>query len=347
MKYNLYINDTIGYPISSHYVRQEMSKLAEGQPCAVYINSFGGAVADGLDIRQQFIDHGNVTAYIHGMTASAATILAMGAKRIVMGRFAFLLVHQCSIWQAEWGQMNAEDIAAALARLSKTAEDLKTIDHIVASIYAARSGCDFETMKKTMQDAAWLTAEQALALGLIDEIEDDTPTAAMTDHLKSRIMAHGLPLPPAVPTEGKGFLHRLGEKVQKTISLLHEPPLQEDEKEKSSNPFTMNKSFATLCALLDVEGIEQIESGFVLSAAQLEQLETSLQAAQTTADLLATAQQRTEELEAVISQLEAEKEELLKNDGADTPEARPESEPAESYGAASARKSFEVLKGLV
>jgi ClpP class serine protease len=49
-----------------------------------------------LQIRQMFLKHDNVTAHLYGFIASTATIIAMGAKRIVMGESALLLVHRCS-----------------------------------------------------------------------------------------------------------------------------------------------------------------------------------------------------------------------------------------------------------
>ena len=78
MKYQLYINAPIGWPISAQYVRSVLADY-QGKHVDVYVNSFGGSVVDALDIRQQFIDHGDVTCHIHGMTASAATLLATGA----------------------------------------------------------------------------------------------------------------------------------------------------------------------------------------------------------------------------------------------------------------------------
>ena len=95
MKYDIYINGSIGYPFSASFIQDELAKVGDA-PCTVYISSLGGSVVDALQIRQMFLEHGNVTVHLHGFVASAATIIAMGAKRIVMGEFALLLVHRCS-----------------------------------------------------------------------------------------------------------------------------------------------------------------------------------------------------------------------------------------------------------
>lgn len=198
--YNIDIDSYIGYPISKGYVKSKLQPL-KGKPCAVRINSYGGDVQTALDIRQQFIDHGQVTAYIIGMTASAATILAMGARKVVMSRYALMLVHPCSAEVTQWGYYNKEELAKAIDKLRKTQADLKTLDRVVASIYAAKVGeHNAGSMAALMQEARWIGAEEALRLGLIDEIDPDEqqPDPAkepMTDAQREHIVACGLPVP--------------------------------------------------------------------------------------------------------------------------------------------------------
>lgn len=198
--YNIDIDSYIGYPISKGYVKSKLQPM-KGKPCAVRINSYGGDVQTALDIRQQFIDHGQVTAYIIGMTASAATILAMGARKVVMSRYALMLVHPCSAAVSTWGYYNKEELAKAIEGLRKTQADLKTLDRVVASIYAAKVGAhNAGSMAALMQEARWIGAEEALHLGLIDEIDPDEqqPDPAkvpMTDAQREHIVACGLPVP--------------------------------------------------------------------------------------------------------------------------------------------------------
>lgn len=198
--YNIDIDSYIGYPISKGYIKSKLQPM-KGKPCAVRINSYGGDVQTALDIRQQFIDHGQVTAYIIGMTASAATILAMGARKVVMSRYALMLVHPCSAGVSAWGYYNKEELAKAIEQLRKTQADLKTLDRVVASIYAAKVGdSNVGKMEALMHEARWIGAEEALHLGLIDEIDPDEqqPDPAkvpMTDAQREHIVACGLPVP--------------------------------------------------------------------------------------------------------------------------------------------------------
>lgn len=198
--YHIDIDSYIGYPISKGYVKSKLQPM-KGKPCNVRINSYGGDVQTALDIRQQFIDHGQVTAYIIGMTASAATILAMGARKVVMSRYALMLVHPCSVGVSKWGYYNKEELANAIEDLRKAQADLKTLDRVVASIYAAKVGdSNVGKMEALMHEARWIGAEEALRLGLIDEIDTDKeqPDPAkepMTNAQREHIVACGLPVP--------------------------------------------------------------------------------------------------------------------------------------------------------
>lgn len=209
MKYDIYINADIGWPISYEYVRSELSKL-EGQDVNVYVSSLGGSLVHALKIRRLFIDHGRVTCHLHGFVASAATILATGAARVLMGRHALYLAHLNTLpVDVEWGYQNAEEIARAIDDLQNTKLDLDKIDSTVAGIYAARGSKTAEEFHAIMAKGLWLNAEEVLALGLADELaEDDSTTFAAASAqggysaaLRSKIAAYGLPHLPAASHE--------------------------------------------------------------------------------------------------------------------------------------------------
>lgn len=201
--YDIEIDSYIGYPISKKYIREELARCGN-RPVTVRINSYGGDVCTALDIRQQFLDHGDVTCYVFGMTASAATILATGAKKLYMGRHAFMLLHQCSMLVDKWDWLNADELESTIEELKKTCTDLHKLDMCAASLYAKRAGCDPEKMHEVMVDAQWLNADECLALGLVDAIdeEEDEPVQ-MTAAVQRRFAACGLPALPAAKVEEK------------------------------------------------------------------------------------------------------------------------------------------------
>lgn len=194
-KYDIYINGCIGWPFSAEYVRQELERF-DGQHVDVLISSLGGSVLHALQIRQLFVDHGDVTVHLHGFVASAATIIAMGAREIRIGKYALMLVHRCSNWVETWGQMNAEEIAQTIRQLSHDQEDLETIDHVVACIYADRCKKTVEECADLMKGERWMTADECVAFGLADSIEpDDVQPSDVDDSTVAGLSACGYPLP--------------------------------------------------------------------------------------------------------------------------------------------------------
>ena len=323
MKYQLYINATIGWPISAQYVRSVLADY-QGKHVDVYVNSFGGSVVDALDIRQQFIDHGDVTCHIHGMTASAATLLAMGAKKVTMSKFALFLVHQCSQWVDTWGRMNASELADTIAKLQKTADDLATVDQVAANIYAERTGKDATLCAEWMKEAKWLTAERCKELGLIDAICEDGNQTDVTDELRAQMVACGFPLP--IPSSDGKRMTKMEQFMAAVKAFFAENSADEEEDDEEENaledetekPITEDEgnaeletttqetttmesfNFEAICPLLGVENLDGTQERVSLTVAPL----------QTISDHIATV---VGERDALQQQVDA----LLSGDGAE------------------------------
>lgn len=202
MKYDIYIDGEISryWGVNAAYVKDALKDIKDEQPISVYISSLGGDVNEALKIRQIFIDRkGKVTAYIYGFTASAATIIATGADEIVQSNAALQLVHQASQWVDTFGQMNKEQIAEAIRKLQEQAEDLATVDGVIASLYVTRYGLTEAEAKELMTAARWLDAKTCKEKGLCDRIieaKDDKPAKEAQAHAKDRFAAMGLPPAP-------------------------------------------------------------------------------------------------------------------------------------------------------
>jgi len=254
-----------------------------------------------LDIRQQFLDHGDVTVYIVGMTASAATILAMGAKKVVMSRYALMLVHQASGFSETWGYYNKEQLEGKIAELRKSQAKLDTIDRVIASIYAVRSKREAKDMAALMSEERWITAEEALKYGLIDEIdpdEEEQQPKNLSASDRELFVACGLPLPQiggglSVPDSNgapNGLSSSMGDSaLEKVVSFLRSlfgsvandsevaTPKNNLNNENEMNKKTMTVALTLLCAALGVENLTAAEDGSVtLSKEQLEAVEGAL-----------------------------------------------------------------------
>ena len=199
MTYDIIIDGTIGYPYSAEYVANKL-KGKSGKPVTVRVDSYGGSVRDAIDIRRQFIDHGDVTCVVTGMTASAATLICTGARQTLVDPCALMLIHRCSTLVGFCGYTNKSDLDALAESLGQTADDLATIDDALALAYAKKTKKTCEEMLDLMDKADWLSAETCVEIGLADALLDevtvkDAAHAAYANHVLSEIAAAGLTLP--------------------------------------------------------------------------------------------------------------------------------------------------------
>lgn len=130
---------------------------------SVRINSPGGDVFGAKAMAQAIrVYPGNVTAYVDGYAASAATFITSAADKTVMAQGAMMMVHKA--WSIGMG--NSDDFVATAALLEK-------IDGTIAETYAEAAGArgveapDFAAM---MAAETWLTDQEAVNAGLADEV---------------------------------------------------------------------------------------------------------------------------------------------------------------------------------
>lgn len=303
--YNIHLKGYVGgWNFSSDMVAYILDKRA-GQEVSVLIDSLGGRVDHALSISSMFKNHGNVHCHYVGMNASAATIASMGAKRVTMDAAALFLVHKCMAIADEWGYMNADEIADAIARLEKTKKDNETIDTVIASLYASRCKKSKDELLALMKEGAWLTAQQALEWGFVDELTDQPEDAApvITDTVADALAQQGIPLPELEAKRGS-FMERLfqfftGSHIQKPAAVAAITP----------NEMPENK-FTALAALIGEAVAVEADGGVALTQEHAEKIEASLteQSAAIEAHAAAIAEKEAKiaELEARVAALAAE-----------------------------------------
>lgn len=168
--YQIDIDSYIGeYYYSKRFVRNELAKFPN-QEVKVRMNSMGGNLDHGLDIAERFGEHGNVTVDLFAMNASAATVATLNAKRVRMSANGLYLIHKVMNWVDVYGQMNADQLEAAITKLQDNKEENDKIDLIIAQMYATKTGKPANEMLQLMKVGGWLTAKEALNYGFIDEI---------------------------------------------------------------------------------------------------------------------------------------------------------------------------------
>lgn len=329
MDYQIIIDDYIGdwwLGTDKQSIRRQLARHKD-EHVDVKISSLGGSLDDGLDIRQQFIDHGDVTAHLHGFVASAATVLAMGAKHIVMGKYALFLVHQCSNEVFEWGQMNATDLQTLIDRLQKNKEDNEKIDGVLAAMYASRcKNHSQEELLDLLKESKWLTAQEALDWGFIDEIAEDDVAPEMTNALARKFNAAGLPLTGLEIQPGSNaFGIRTIIDSLKAIKDLLTPKnkLATCNEDTSTIIVNMEKEFKTVASVLKVDTLASQDGSATLTADQMQAIEDRLNALesqhQADADTIAERDKTINALKQQVQNLQAAPaDETSKVDEADT-----------------------------
>ena len=314
-KYDLYLTGTVGgWGITADYVKYILDKKKD-QPVDVAICSLGGYVDTGLQIYELFKNHGQVTCHFLGMSASAATFMAMGAKKVVMSKNALILIHNAMGYVFEWGNMNKEQIDELVGRLQFQRSQLNTIDDVLAEIYAEKTGKSVDDVKAKMKVAAWIKSADARDFGLVDEIADaeTVPTNVRNIYTNSLIKDMGLP---ALP---RGFNPETGEEnptagvLQKVVEMLKGLIPEPSTDNKPQNK--MIKVFTAVMALLAItDGFKPDEQGNVsLTQDQLKAIDDELKKQN---DACKQASDALKAQKAKIEKLENEKkslEEQVKN----------------------------------
>lgn len=243
----------------------------KGEDVHIAVCSPGGYVDAGLQMYQFIKDHGKVHCHILGMTASAATILTMGAKEVDMVDGSLMMIHNASTKAVVWQLANKEQLDQIIAQFQKDRKDLDTIDRVIASLYSKRSGKTLDECQNKMTAANWLSPQDALDFGLIDRIVDDEDVKKKSNRLRktftnSIFKDFGLPSLPADTTDGlsavvdqegnpaEGFMQKATAWMQKRFPKLFA--------EESTNPMK-TKVFACLAALLAVKDFEVSDDGKV------------------------------------------------------------------------------------
>ena len=164
----IFLSEDVNSASASLVVAQLLFLDAEdpGKDIYLYINSPGGSITDGMAIYDtiQYIKSDVCTICVGLAASMGSVLLAAGTKG---KRYALpnseVLIHQPLIGGGLSGQTTEIKIHAD--HMVRTREKLN-------KILSERTGQSIETIEKDTERDHYMTAEEALAYGLIDEIID-------------------------------------------------------------------------------------------------------------------------------------------------------------------------------
>ena len=196
-KYHLHLKGYVGgYDFDSDYVDYVLNRNPDTE-VHVLIDSLGGSLATALSIVAAFRNHGNVHVHFVGMNASAATIASLGAKHVTIDSSAMYLVHKCSMEFFRWASANSDKLADIIKEAKQMKSDLEKMDANVAQMYADKCNKSQDELLALMKKGGWLTAQEALEWGFVDEIThyDEDAAPVITDSIAADMASSGIPVP--------------------------------------------------------------------------------------------------------------------------------------------------------
>jgi ATP-dependent protease ClpP protease subunit len=166
------IYDEIGaFGIPAKAFLDELKALGPVAELTVRINSPGGSVFDGVAIYNALKRHdAAITVWIDGIAASIASMIAMAGDDVVMPENAMLVLHDPSGL-----------VAGTAADMRAMAEALDRMKAGMVTAYRDKSGRDDAEIEALMQAETWLSAQEAVELGLAHRVEQPIRMAAHFD----------------------------------------------------------------------------------------------------------------------------------------------------------------------
>lgn len=163
----------------------------------VYINSYGGEVAEGLAIYNSLKRHkAKIKTYCDGFAASIASVIFMAGDERIMSNASLLFIHNA--WTYTAGNAN---------ELRKEADDLETITKASISTYMEHISITEEELKEMLDAETWISAKDSLEMRFATSIVNDGSKNANQSVKKKMIKQLLRPVetipqePPAEPQE--------------------------------------------------------------------------------------------------------------------------------------------------
>lgn len=159
----VYVYGEIGtWGITANQFVRDLAAIDDGvSPIVVAFNSIGGDLFDGLAIHNALSRLGErCTGRVDALAASAASVAVCGAHKVVIASNAMLMIHN----PYTYASGDAEDLRKVAAALDQA------LEVIIAAYKSKAPNIDEVELRRMVNAETWLTASEAVTLGLADEV---------------------------------------------------------------------------------------------------------------------------------------------------------------------------------
>lgn len=152
--------------VSAANLSHQLEALGDVSRINVFINSYGGEVAEGVAIYNALKRHkAKVVTYCDGFACSIASVIFMAGDERIMNEASMLMVHNA--WTMVSG--NASE-------LRKAADDIEKINQLSIAAYKTHFKGTDEELQALLDGETWVLPEEAMEYGFatsIDKTESD------------------------------------------------------------------------------------------------------------------------------------------------------------------------------
>lgn len=163
MSKSIYILEPIfEWGFNDKILSEQLSKIEQGEPITVFINSPGGSVFTGYSVYNLLLEKSKtneITIKIIGLAASIASLIAFAGHKTLIAKTASYLIH------------NPYSIAIGDAEeFKKQGKVLDDITNQIIDVYKRKTNLDNDGLKSIMNEDRLMTSKEALKYKLVDAI---------------------------------------------------------------------------------------------------------------------------------------------------------------------------------
>lgn len=198
--------------VSAWLLSQQLEQLGDVEEIDVFINSYGGEVAEGWAIYNALKRHtAKIHTYAEGFACSIASVIFMAGEQRTMENTSLLMIHQPSAYVSG----NADN-------LEKEAAALRKMNEMSANAYREHVNISDEELAALIDGETWITPEDAVRMGFATDIgntgESGKPSQSVRDHVIQRLLEKAAPEEPQKPVQAELDPEQIWEIVRQRLT---------------------------------------------------------------------------------------------------------------------------------
>jgi ATP-dependent protease ClpP protease subunit len=190
--------------------KEAIAKVKGKSKITLKLDSLGGDLYVGTAIRSELKAlKAHITVEVIGVAASAGSVIMTAGDKVKIHNGAQVMIHEAKAVVIEYADAEA---------LSRYMNMLDSANRSMADLYAAKTGRTQAEILELMHAETWLTAEEAVKIGLCDEVIDGKKVQIAASADKKTLYA------------GAFALNMAGLKLPENIEIRAESPEAPAEK---------------------------------------------------------------------------------------------------------------------